>query len=121
MSTYSSFGSETMVNLRRYERVTFYCRLQLTVLPNGPVVPCNSIDISIGGVGLSTALWLNRGQQVRIRFFLHNGTTKEVYEDVLGQVAYSRSDEDGNRVGIEFRAPLDEATQPALVRKIYSL
>ena len=109
------------INLRRYERVAFYCRLQLTVLPNGPVMPGNSFDISIGGVGIATALFLERGQQVSIRFYIPNGRSKEVHADVLGQVAYCRSDEDSNQIGIAFLVPIQEATQPALAKKINSL
>jgi hypothetical protein len=109
------------IDLRRYERVAFYCRLQLTVLPNGPVGPGNSFDISIGGVGITTALLLECGQQVSIRFYLHNGRSEEVHADVLGQVAYCQSDENGNRVGVEFLAPIQNATQPVLAKKINSL
>jgi hypothetical protein len=110
-----------MFKLRRYERAAFYCRLQLTVLPDGPVVPGNSFDISIGGVGLSTALPLERGQQVSVRFYLHNGGSEEMHADVLGQVAYCRSDEDGNRLGVAFLGTIQEATQPVLAKKINSL
>jgi hypothetical protein len=110
-----------MLGSRRYERAPFYCRLQLTMLPNGRVVPGNSFDISIGGVGICTALPLERGQQVSVRFFLRNGTSEEVHADVLGQVAYFRPDEDGNRIGVAFLTPIQEATQPALARKINSL
>ena len=110
-----------MFDLRRYERVAFYCRLQLTVLPNGPVVPGNSFDISIGGAGISTSVLSQRGQQVSIRFYLRNGTRQEVHADVLGQVANCRSDETSNRIGVAFLAEIREAAQPVLARKINSL
>lgn len=114
-------ASVAAINLRCYERVAFYCRLQLTVLPHGQVVPGNSFDISIGGVGITSALLLERGQQVSIRFYLHNGRSEEVHADVLGQVAYCRSDEDSNQIGIAFLAPIQETTQPALAKCINSL
>jgi hypothetical protein len=110
-----------MFDLRRHERAAFHCQLQLTVLPNGPVVPGNSYDISIGGVGLSAALPLERGQLVSIRFYLHNGRSEELHADVLGHIAYCRSDEDGNRIGVAFLATIQEATQPVLAKKINSL
>ena len=109
------------IDLRRYERVAFYSRLQITVLPNGPVVPGNSFDISIGGAGISTSVLLQRGQQVSIRFYLRNGGSEEVHADVLGQVAYCRSDEDGNRIGVAFLAPIQEVTQPVLAKEINNL
>jgi hypothetical protein len=39
----------------------------------------------------------------------------------LGRVAYSRADEDGNRVGIEFIEPIQESAQPALARKLNAM
>ena len=42
-------------------------------------------------------------------------------EDVLGKVAYSRADEDGNRIGIEFLETIRESTHPALTRKLNNL
>ena len=106
---------------RRYERVAFYCPVQLTVLPNGPAVPGRSFDISIGGVGITTEIALERGQSVCVRFHLQNGAPEGKDEDILGRVAYSRADEDGGRVGIEFLATIQESAQPELARKLNNL
>jgi hypothetical protein len=106
---------------RRYERVAFFCPLQLTVLPNGLTVPGTSFDISIGGVGIATELFLERGQPVRLRFHLENGSHGPIDEDILGRVAYARADEDGNRLGIEFLEAVCESGQPALARRLAKL
>jgi len=110
-----------MLGRRRYERVAFFCPLQLTELRNGTTVPASSFDIGIGGVGLTTEIALERGQPVRVRFCLRHESNGETDEDVLGQVAYCRADEDGNRIGIEFLEVVRESTQPALVRRLNSL
>ena len=109
-----------MLGQRRYERVPFFCPLQLTSLKNGVSVRGSACDISIGGVGLTAPIALARGQPVCVRFYLHNGTKDEV-EDVMGQVAYMRADEDGNRMGIEFNETLKEAAHPLLAKKINNL
>jgi c-di-GMP-binding flagellar brake protein YcgR len=113
-----------MINKRRYERVAWFCPVQLRVLPDGPDIPANSFDISIGGVGVATNIMLERGQTVRVRFHLHcgtNGSAEMVDEDVLGRVAYSRADEDGDRIGIEFMETINGSAQPTLANKLNSL
>jgi c-di-GMP-binding flagellar brake protein YcgR len=110
-----------MLEQRRYERVAFYCNLDLTVLPDGPTVPGRSFDLSVGGAGIITQLSLKRGQAIRIRFHLPNGPNEVIDEDLLGQVAYTRADEDGNRTGIQFLETIREATQPTLARKLNAL
>jgi c-di-GMP-binding flagellar brake protein YcgR len=118
---FSLHGGRSMFQQRRYERVAFFCPLHLTVQPDGPTVPGRSFDVSLGGVGICAGVLLERGQTVRIRFHLHNGSTKYIDEDIMGRVAYCRADEEGNRMGIEFLETIRETTQPALARKLNSL
>ncbi len=40
---------------------------------------------------------------------------------MLGRVAYSRADEDGNRIGIEFLETIRESAQPLLAQKLNNL
>jgi hypothetical protein len=110
-----------MLEQRRYERVAFFCPLQLTVLPNGPVIPGTSFDISLGGVGITANLFLERGQTVRVRFHLQNRSHGPVEEELFGRVAYSRADEDGDRIGIEFLETINNSTQPELLRRLNAL
>jgi hypothetical protein len=118
---FSFHGGRTVVNQRRYERVAFFAPLELIVLPNGPNVPGRSFDISIGGVGISTQIMLPRGQTVCVRFHFQNGDNGGIDEDVMGRVAYSRADEDGDRLGIEFLETVRESSQPVLARKLDNL
>lgn len=107
-----------MAKQRRFERVAFFCPLQLTVLPNGPTVPANSFDISAGGVGVTAAVFLERGKDVRVDFHVKNGSHEECVESVLGRIAYSWADEDGNRIGIEFLETIRKSAQPGLMEKL---
>jgi hypothetical protein len=110
-----------MLEQRRYQRVAFYCGLQLTVLPNGPTIPARSFDLSVGGVGITSDLLLNRGQAVRIRFHLRNGSKEWTDEDILGRIAYACADESGNRMGIEFLETIQKSTKPALAHALNTL
>lgn len=107
-----------MAGQRRYERVAFFCPVQLTVLPDGPTVPAYSFDISAGGVGLTTTASMERGKDVRVDFHVKNGSHEECVESVLGRIAYLRADEDGNRIGIEFLETIRESAQPGLTKKL---
>ena len=113
-----SWGGQIMLGERRYERVPFFCPLELTVLPNGPTVPGNSFDVSMGGIGVAAEIWLDRGEEVRVRLHFKNGSHEPILEDILGRVANSRADEDGNRIGIEFLATVRESTQPTLMQTL---
>lgn len=110
-----------MLGRRRYERVAFFCPVTVSVLPNGPAMLGTTFDISLGGVGITTERMLERGQSVRVRFHFRQGTSEAIEEDVMGQVAYSRADEDGDRVGIEFLETVDESKHPMLAYKLNHL
>jgi len=110
-----------MQEQRRYQRVNFFCPLHLTALQSGITVPGRCFDISIGGVGMTTGISLERGQMVRVRFHLHSDAGKVLDEDILGRVAYCQSQEDDNRLGVEFLETVRESTQPALTRAINHL
>ena len=105
---------------RRYQRVPFFCKATLTVLPAGTPVDAYSFDISLGGVGLDAPVWCPRGSAVRVSFYL-KGRDGERVEHVLGRVAYVRADESDNRIGIEFQETLRESAQPELMRRLLSL
>ena len=110
-----------MLEQRRYERVAFYCGLEVTVMPDGPTALARSFDLSLGGVGITAAMMLNRGQTVRVRFHLQKGSNEWTDEEVFGRVAYLCAEEGGNRIGIEFAETIRESTTPALVRRLNAL
>jgi hypothetical protein len=106
---------------RRYERVAFFCPLELTVLPHGPAIQATSFDISIGGLGLTANLCLERGTPVCVRFHLENGSKEPIVEEILGKVANSEADENSDRLGIEFLEMVNASNQPVLARKLNAL
>jgi c-di-GMP-binding flagellar brake protein YcgR len=110
-----------MLGQRRYERVAFFCPVQLTVFSTGDVIEGNTVDISIGGVGLIAPAFLERGEEVCVRFRLHHGSDAMFEEEALGRVAYSLADEDGNRIGIEFLQTIRDSKQPELARRLSTM
>jgi hypothetical protein len=110
-----------MYEKRRYERVAWFCPVLLKVMPAGPMLSANTFDISLGGVGVTADRMVERGETVTIRFHMHDGAQHVVEEDVLGRVAYSRADEDGDRIGIEFLEKIRESAQPLLTKKLNHL
>jgi c-di-GMP-binding flagellar brake protein YcgR len=106
---------------RRYERVPFFCPVEVTVLPDGPTVPGYCFDISLGGVGITLNIVLEPGQDVCIAFQLRHGSAKCVTESVWGRVANFKSDDDCNRVGIEFLGGISHLHHLQLTTTIASL
>lgn len=103
-------------NRRRYERKPFFRPVRLTILPDEADVSANTFDISIGGIGAISDVWLERGTNLRVRFTLKDKQSGQCIEDVLGRVAYTRADESGNHIGVEFLKIIDESTHPALFK-----
>jgi c-di-GMP-binding flagellar brake protein YcgR len=111
------FGIEN----RRYARLGFFCDLTVTPLPTGKPLPASSIDISLGGVGMTANFSLPREQIIQVDFHLRDQKHHEIVESVLGKVAYTRSDEDGNRIGVEFLKTLQESEYPELTKRLLKL
>jgi c-di-GMP-binding flagellar brake protein YcgR len=110
-----------MLGRRRYERMPFFCPVTVSVLPDGPALSGRTFDISLGGVGITAQRMLERGKTVRVRFHIQNGSDVAVDEEVMGRVAYSRADEDGDRAGIEFLQAVNDSMQPMLAYKLNNL
>ncbi len=110
-----------MLEQRRYERVAFYCGVQLTLLPNGPTIPARSFDVSLGGLGLTAKVFLDCEQSVRVRLRLRNGANGWTEEAIEGRIAHCCADENGNRIGIQFTETIRESTHPALSHKLNTL
>jgi c-di-GMP-binding flagellar brake protein YcgR len=103
---------------RRYERVPFLCNVTMAVLPGGTPLAACTLDLSVGGAGLIAQSPFQPGQLVAISFFLKDAGHKEVVDRITGRVVHLRADVDGNRVGVEFLEPLDEARHPELMSRL---
>jgi len=110
-----------MYNLRRFERIQFFCEVSLTVLPDGPTVEAHSVDISLGGVGLVTQAAVGMGQTVALGFSLRDESGKNIVNRVLGRVAHLRAEPDANRVGVEFLEVLSASVSPQLSNKVLKI
>ena len=107
-----------MERMRKYERVGFMCKLELTAVPGGTPEPARALDLSMGGVEVSTQAHFSVGEMVNVSFFLKDAAHGEVKDDVAGQVARLVADVDANVLGIQFLNPLTEAEHARLVAKL---
>jgi hypothetical protein len=107
-----------MERLRKYERVSFMCQLELTAVPDGTPEPARALDLSLGGVGVITQAHFSVGEMVKVTFFLKDAAHGESKDDVSGQVARLTADVDANMLGIQFLNPLTEAEHARLVGKL---
>jgi c-di-GMP-binding flagellar brake protein YcgR len=109
------------IDKRRYVRVNFFCEMTVTPMPEGKPRPASSIDLSLGGVGLYANYSLDRDKIVQIEFHLRDEKHREFVERVMGKVAYSRSDEDGTRIGVEFLKIINDTDTPVLAKRLQKL
>ncbi len=71
--------------------------------------------------GVTSDIFPDRGQTIRIRFHLPKGSNKWTDEDVLGRVAYSCADEGDDRIGIGVLERIPESVSPVLARRLNAL
>jgi c-di-GMP-binding flagellar brake protein YcgR len=110
-----------MIEQRRYERVGFLARLELSAATGGAAQTARSVDLSLGGVGAVTKSVFSPGQMVTVTFFHKDAKGDEVEDRIPGHVVRFHADVDTNLVGVQFLSPLSEAEHPALVAKLVRL
>ena len=103
---------------RVYVRVPFLRPVTVSAPPDGRPAEARTLDISLGGVGLTCSVPFRKGQVVVVTFHLQDPKLGAVVERVEGRVANFQADPDANRVGIEFLEPLHSAANPALTRAV---
>jgi len=62
-----------MTTIRRYDRVDFFCPVELTALTGGPAIPAHTFDISVGGVGVLSEGRLAQDELVTVSFRMRDG------------------------------------------------
>jgi c-di-GMP-binding flagellar brake protein YcgR len=100
---------------RRYERVDFFCRLEVMLYPQGTAVEGHSLDLSLGGMRLITGNRLAVGQTIEVCFLLRERSS-DVRERALGKVVRVEFDVGDQVAGVEFLDPLREQSHPRLIR-----
>ena len=103
---------------RRFERVSFFCKLELTPLPHGAAQPAQSTDLSLGGVGAVMKANLQVGQLTNVTFYFNDPAHGEIKDQTVGRVVHFDADTDSNRIGIQFLSPLIESDHARLVDKL---
>jgi c-di-GMP-binding flagellar brake protein YcgR len=110
-----------MKERRRYERVTFLCRVKIAPASGGPAVEAWTTDISLGGVGISSPTIFPVGTTMSLSFIFQDPKKGEIVERVIGNVMNATSNIDGKFLGIAFAERITEAMAPRLTAKIESL
>ena len=108
-----------MLERRRFVRMPLHVPVRVDVVGGDLRLDANSVDISLGGVGLVGPRAPAVGATVRLAFRLAQGPGTHVEEVVVGRVVNLR-DIGAAAFGVEFQHVLDEST-PALYRKVMSL
>jgi c-di-GMP-binding flagellar brake protein YcgR len=106
---------------RNYTRVPFHKSVTVEALPDGPTIEARTIDISLGGVGITCRAAFSKGQSLAVVFRLDDRKLGACVERVPGRVVNLVADEGCNRVGVEFAESLHEAKFPALSRAVARL
>jgi hypothetical protein len=109
------------IGQRVYQRVPFLRPITVVPMPGTRTVEARSLDISIGGVGLTCPVSLTRGQEVELAFPLDDPQLGKCIERIRGRVVNFVADLDGNLVGVEFLEPLQASRNPALTRAVARL
>jgi c-di-GMP-binding flagellar brake protein YcgR len=110
-----------MEERRRYERVSFFCRLTITPVSGGTPFEAQCVDISLGGAGIASRKLVAVGQLVAISFHIKTPAQKEVVEQIFAKVVRVVSDIDGHHLGVDFIETLRAAQNPELCRKVERL
>jgi c-di-GMP-binding flagellar brake protein YcgR len=110
-----------MEERRRYERVSFFCRLTIAPISGGPAFEAQCVDISLGGAGIASRKLVAVGQLVAITFHIKTARQQDVAEQMFGKVVRVVSDIDGHHLGVDFVEPLRSAQTPELCRKVERL
>ncbi len=105
---------------RTYQRVGFLCRVDLAT-DDGATIEANTVDISLGGVGVASPRFVAEGRDVTLAFHLRDRQGAPAVERVAARVARARSDLDGHLLGVEFLAPLQRSSNPLLTRAVERL
>jgi c-di-GMP-binding flagellar brake protein YcgR len=88
-----------------------------------PAVEGRTMDISLGGVGLSCPVSpaIRLGESIAVIFRLVQPHSDPVEERLLGRVAWARAEVDYCLIGVEFLEPVHPVSHPAVTRLIERL
>jgi hypothetical protein len=105
---------------RTYQRVSFLCRVTLS-MGDGPPIEARTMDFSPGGGRVISPRIMPLGARLTLAFHVRGKSGAPVVELVEGRVVNVRADFDCNLLGIEFSEPLSNARCPQLTRTLEEL
>lgn len=97
-------GQNNGIEHRRYVRVPYNKRVKLHFIETGENAIFDTLDISIGGIGLSTDHKIDEGSNVEIEMPMYDGVTYKP----TGKIIYCNKNEIDYRIGVEFKKCPDE-------------
>jgi c-di-GMP-binding flagellar brake protein YcgR len=108
---------------RVYERAPYFGRVTVSIPAHAPPVEGRTMDISLGGVGLSCPVSsaIRSGESIAVTFHLVQPRSGPVEERLLGRVAWIRTEAQCCLLGIEFLEPVHPVLNPAVTRLIERL
>ena len=110
----------TIKSRRAYERIPFIKRLTVLDVNTNRIFDANGIDISVKGVGFYSSKLFQKGHHVSIQIWLDDVSQKDPVW-IGGTVKWSKLEQDGAIMGIEFDALIKPAEHPKLYGMIYKI
>lgn len=110
----------TFISRRQYERVPFLKKLTVLDVNTGHKFEANAIDISIKGVGFYSKKLLQKDHHISIQVWLDDDSQKDPVW-IGGTVKWSKLEQDGAVMGVEFDALIKPAEHPKLYEMIFKV
>jgi len=104
---------------RAYERVPFARRLTVLDVNSGQKFEANGIDMSVMGMGFYSKKFFQKNSRISIQVWLDNVSQKDPVW-INATVRWSKLEQDGAVMGVQFDAPVKSAEHPKLYEIIFS-
>jgi hypothetical protein len=104
--------------MRVSERVPFTKRLTVLDVNTGQKFEANGIDMSVAGMGFYSKKFFQKNSRVSIQVWLDNVSQKDPV-GINAIVRWSKLEQDGAVMGVQFDTPIKSAEHPKLYELIY--
>lgn len=103
---------------REYERVPFMKRLTVMDAGSGRKYEANGIDISVKGIGFYSKKFFSKESKVAIQVWFDEDSQKDPVW-INATVKWSKLEQDGAIMGVQFDTLIKPAEHPGLYEMIY--
>jgi len=104
--------------IRAYERVPFTKRLTVLDVNSGRKFEANGIDMSVIGIGFYSKKLFQKDSRISMQVWLDNISQKDPVW-INGTVKWSKLEQDGAVMGVQFDTLIKSAEHPKLYELIY--